>query len=41
MVTKLNNSNSDKTKNNNVAKTQKLKLWHNSKSQIVTKLKKI
>ena len=32
MVTKLKNSNCDKT--------QKLKLWQNSKTQIVTKLKK-
>ena len=48
-MTKLKNSNCDKTKkkvnftkikNSNCDKTQKLKLWQESKIQIVTKLKK-
>ena len=48
IVTKLKNSNCDKTRKNsncdktkksNCDKTKKIKLWQNSKSQIVTKLK--
>ena len=37
--TKLKNSNSNIIKNSNCDKTQKLKLWQNSKSKMVTKLK--
>ena len=34
----LQNSKSDKTKNSNTSIPQKLKMWQNTKSQIVTKL---
>ena len=38
-MTKVQKTNSTKFKNSNCDKTQKLKLWLNSKTQTVTKLK--